>query len=190
MPGSWIHRSEPASTSYSENTKYQSLGGKSKICQRLQEIQTAICHGFDLTENCWNTGIVGCSLNVHGKLPIFFQKIIKRTSLLYMISWFLQWRMFTVFFQNLKTYPGMQPVRPLLQSNLCLGNRAQNCLELGSLIGSVCLQPRAVLPGGASEVTLACKSTGVESSVLHLSSKLNHWSKHTEPLGKASFADQ
>lgn len=68
----------------------------------------------------------------------------------------------------MKTYPGIQPVCPLLQSNLCLGKRAQNCLEVGSLVD------RAVLPAGASEVTLACKSIGVESAVLHPSSTLNH----------------
>lgn len=61
---------------------------------------------------------------------------------------------------------------PLLQSKLCLGNRAQNCLEVGSLVDGVCLHPEALPPGGALELTLACKNTGGESSGLHLSSKL------------------
>lgn len=71
----------------------------------------------------------------------------------------------------------------LLQSKLCLRNRAQNCLEVGSLVDSICLHPGALLPGGALELTLACKNTGEESSGLHSSSKLK--TLITAPLGKA-----
>lgn len=134
---------------------------------------------FDLTKKCWNARIVCCRLKVHGKLSIFFQKIIIRISPLYILSWFLQWSMFTVFFQNMKTYPGIQPVCPWLQSNLCLRKRARNCLEVGSLVDRMWLHPRAVLPAGASEVTLACKNTGMESSLLRPSSTLNHWVKYS-----------
>lgn len=61
---------------------------------------------------------------------------------------------------------------PLLQSKLCLGNRTQNCLEVGSLFDSICLHVQTLLPGGALELTLACKNTVGESSGLHSSSKL------------------
>lgn len=61
---------------------------------------------------------------------------------------------------------------PLLQSKLCLGNRALNSLEVSSLVDSICLHVQTLLPGGALELTLACKNTVGESSGLHSSSKL------------------